>query len=197
MKNVSRGTMERLEAYEALLRKWNSRINLVSSGTLSAFRTRHLEDSAQILEYIEAGRKTWADIGSGGGLPGLVLAILSQDRDMSIMLVESDHRKAAFLRNAIRELEIKNASVLSERVENLTPLNVENMSARALAPLDVLLGYASRHLRTDGTAWFLKGRTWRDEYATAKEKWQFQLDAFPSRTDPEAALLRITGVSNA
>lgn len=197
MRDVSRETSHRLQAYEALLSRWNSKINLVSAGTLTEFRDRHLEDCAQILQHAETAANPWADLGSGGGLPGLVISILTQDRNTTVTLVESDQRKAAFLRTVIRELSLKNTSVRSDRIENLSPLNAANLSARALAPLPLLLHYAHMHLRPGGTAWFLKGRTWRDEYAAAQEKWQFQLEAFPSRTDPEAALLKITGVSNA
>ncbi|TGN68686.1 16S rRNA (guanine(527)-N(7))-methyltransferase RsmG [Paracoccus liaowanqingii] len=197
MTSVSRETMERLSAYHALVQKWNPKINLVAASTLPDFRSRHLDDSLQLFTLADPKAGLWLDLGSGGGLPGLVVAIMGADRQLSVVLVESDQRKSAFLRTAIRELLLPNASVISERIMSIAPQSADHVSARALAPLPQLLEMVHLHMKPTGTAYLMKGRTWRDESARARHDWRFDLDAVPSSTDPEAAILKVTGVSHA
>ena len=197
MRSVSRETMDRLSIYRALVEKWNPKINLVSPSTLPDFESRHLLDSLQLADIAEPKEGIWLDLGSGGGLPGLVVAIMTVDRPLSVTLVESDQRKTAFLRNAIRELSLKNVSVISDRIMSITAQNADYISARALASLPQLLEMVLMHMKPTGTAYLMKGRTWREELVQARTDWQFDLDAVPSRTDPEAAILKVTGVSHA
>lgn len=197
MRSVSRETMDRLSIYRALVEKWNPKINLVSPSTLPDFESRHLLDSLQLADIAEPKEGIWLDLGSGGGLPGLVVAIMTVDRPLSVILVESDQRKAAFLRNAIRELSLKNVSVISDRIMSIAAQNADYISARALASLPQLLEMVLMHMKPTGTAYLMKGRTWREELMQARNDWQFDLDAVPSRTDPEAAILKVTGVSHA
>lgn len=197
MRSVSRETMDRLSIYRALVEKWNPKINLVSPSTLPDFESRHLLDSLQLADIAEPKEGIWLDLGSGGGLPGLVVAIMTVDRPLSVTLVESDQRKTAFLRNAIRELSLKNVSVISDRIMSITAQNADYISARALASLPQLLEMVLMHMKPTGTAYLMKGRTWREELVQASNDWQFDLDAVPSRTDPEAAILKVTGVSHA
>ncbi len=194
--DVSRETTERLASYEAGLKKWSARINLVSPKDLSQFYTRHLLDSAQLFSCVAVNEGHWADLGSGGGLPGLVIAILAAEKapELRMSLVESDQRKAVFLMTMAHELGL-NASVHSERIEKLQPLDADVISARALAPLDRLLGYATRHLKSGGTCIFPKGATYQDEIAQAQRNWDFQLDVMPSCTQSGAAILKIQAPS--
>ncbi|AZY92585.1 MULTISPECIES: 16S rRNA (guanine(527)-N(7))-methyltransferase RsmG [Paracoccus] len=194
---VSRETHERLTAYEALVRKWNAKINLIAPSTLPEFNSRHIQDSIQIFDHVQFPEGNWVDLGSGAGLPGIVVSIYAQKAPLTVSLVESDQRKSAFLRTVIRELSLQNVSILTGRIENVPPLAANFVSARALAPLSVLLSMVRRHMHQDGTAIFLKGRSWKAECDEARKEWRFDVTNFPSKTDPDAAILKITGVSHA
>ncbi|MFC3057440.1 16S rRNA (guanine(527)-N(7))-methyltransferase RsmG [Paenirhodobacter populi] len=190
--DVSRETLERLEGFEQLLIKWNGAINLVSPHTIRQIWSRHFLDSAQIFDLSEGRSGLWMDIGSGGGFPGLIVAILAAEKrpDLSVMLVESDRRKAAFLTTAAVKLGLK-VTVKADRIEALPPANCDILSARALAPLSDLLGYAARHLAKDGICLFPKGIRWRDELAEAAKNWSFSHEQFPSLTDKDAVILKM------
>lgn len=192
--DVSRETLERLEVYVDLVRKWNPKINLVSKPSLDDIWQRHIADSVQLNNLAPSG-DTWVDLGSGGGFPGIVLAILGLEAatDREFTLIESDHRKSTFLRTAIRELELK-AQVLSQRIEEVPPLKADVLSARALADLDTLLGFASRHLHPAGTALFPKGETWEKEEHAAREQWSYSCEVIKSKTNPDAAILKIKDI---
>lgn len=196
--NVSRETVSRLGLLEALLRKWNPVINLVSPQSLSEIWTRHFLDSAQLFELIDVAPKHWADLGSGGGFPGLVVGVIATERSpqTKFTFVESDKRKAAFLLNAVRELGIC-GQVRTTRIESLDSLDADVLSARALASLEVLLGFAERHLAPQGVALFPKGNRWREEVALAQQKWSFAFEPKPSATDPDSVVLKIQGVHRA
>ncbi len=194
---VSRETLERLETYAGLLGKWNKAINLVGPDTLPDLWRRHLLDSAQLLPLlppVPAGRpRRLADLGSGAGFPGLVLAILGAGE---IHLVESDQRKAQFLREVSRETAA-GAQVHQARIEELSPLCADCVTARALAPLDRLLDYADRHLAPGGTALLLKGRGVAAELTQAARRWSMALEHHPSRSDPAGTILRIVNLAAA
>ena len=198
LQNVSRETNARLSHYATLLEKWTPRINLVSRSSLPYLRSRHFDDSAQLYALASHPVTHWADLGSGGGFPGLVIAILAQETGSPerITLVESDARKCAFLRTVIRETGVT-ATVRTERVEGTAPLAADILSARALADLPTLLDFAARHLAPNGTALFPKGATWQQELSEAQSTWQFSHEVATSRTDPAAVILRVTGVSRA
>jgi len=190
--NVSRETLDKLSEYEQLLRKWTSKINLISKGTVDDIEARHIWDSAQIYGGDD---QDWLDIGSGGGLPAVVVAILAQGdhRSVNMTMVESDQRKAMFLRTCARHLEVPFA-VSAQRIESIEPHSAATVSARALSRLDTLLGLAARHLASDGACIFMKGEAWQDEIAEAKRNWRFSCDATPSKTNPRAAILRIKDI---
>lgn len=194
---VSRETIERLERLVSLLTKWNSAINLVSRTSASEAWTRHILDSAQIYALAPATTSHWADLGSGGGFPGLVVAILAAELkpEMRLTLVESDQRKAEFLRQASRNLKL-NAQVVAERIESIAGLGADVVSARALAPLDALLGFAHLHLSPEGMSLFSKGATYLAEVEAAKRNWRFELLAMPSKTDAAAAILQVRDLSH-
>lgn len=190
--DVSRETAERLAEYAALLRAWNPRINLVSKQTLADLESRHFADSAQLLALAPPDATTWADLGSGGGFPGLVIAILAAEARpaLHVTLVESDQRKAVFLRTVAQRTGVP-VTVLADRIESIPPLGTDVLSARALAPLTTLLDHAERHLRPNGTALFPKGANWRAEVDEALERWRFRCENLPSATSPDGAILRL------
>lgn len=198
--DVSRGTLERLDALVAELERWSHAINLVSPGTLPLVWTRHVLDSIQLLDVAPAKPRIWADFGSGGGFPGLVCAVAASDRpdfrDTEFHLVEADARKAAFLAAAARSAGT-GLTVHPARAESLAPIGAQVVSARALAPLPRLLSIAVRHLAPGGKAVFPKGAGYRGEIAKALESRRFTYEKHPSRTDPEAALLVIGDIEHA
>ena len=189
---VSRETRARLDILQAQLLKWTPVINLVSRSSITEMETRHILDSAQLFRLAPTGTGHWADLGSGGGFPGLVVAAIAQDEAPSLQmtLVESDLRKAAFLEQTARAMGLT-IRVIAQRIESLPPLDCTILSARALAPLDKLCGYASTHLHKTGLALFPKGRSYRDEIAEARRNWSFRHEVHRSMTDPEAVILAL------
>ena len=198
MIDVSRETRDRLESYESLLKNWNPAINLVSKSTIDDAWTRHFVDSAQIFDLTPEDTRHWVDIGSGGGFPGLVVAIMAAEArpEMSTTLIESDLRKATFLRTVIRETGIS-AKVLSERIEKAPPQQADVLSARALASLTDLLSFAERHLSPKGLTVFPKGKSAVDEINAALETWSFELQKEVSQTDSDAVILLIRDIRRA
>jgi 16S rRNA (guanine527-N7)-methyltransferase len=195
--DVSRETYERLETYSALLAKWNPKINLVSKSTTDDIWSRHILDSSQVFDMAPSKAANWVDIGTGGGFPGLVVAILSKELapNRAVTLIESDQRKCAFLRTVARETECS-VTVLADRVEKVVGQKADVLSARALASLDALLGFADLHLSPEGICLFPKGLTWEREVAIAQEAWNFTVDATKSETSDEAVVLRISGIKH-
>jgi 16S rRNA (guanine527-N7)-methyltransferase len=196
--NVSRETTERLDTYAALLAKWNPAINLVARSTLPDLWNRHILDSAQVFELAPKYVRHWVDLGSGGGFPGLVIAILAAEKapKARVTLVESDLRKATFLSTVVRECGLT-TTICAERAESLAPLNADVLTARALAPLDSLLVHAERHLAEGGIAIFPKGAAHGSELASALEHRRFSVQKHPSRTDTDAVLLVIGDIARA
>lgn len=193
--SVSRETAEKLRGLSALLAKWNPAINLVSRSTIGSAWERHILDSAQLYPQHHFGH--WVDMGSGGGFPGLVIAVIAAEMnpEARITLIEVDQRKAAFLREASRELGVS-PNVITERIESVAPLNADMLSARALAPLDGLCGFAKRHLAQRGEAVFPKGASWRTEVEDARRNWTFTLEVVPSQTDPQAVVLKVKEINH-
>ncbi len=194
--NVSRETMKLLDEYAALLRKWNPAINLVSKSTINALWQRHFHDSAQIFQFQSENPCHWVDLGSGGGFPALVLAVMAKEvsPETRFTLVESDLRKCTFLRTVIRDLRV-NATVITERIEEIDGLEADILTARALASLEKLLEFANLHLSPSGTAIFPKGDRFLEEIIEAKVNWRFDLEEIPSKTNPTGAILKIGGIS--
>ncbi|NSX53577.1 16S rRNA (guanine(527)-N(7))-methyltransferase RsmG [Parasulfitobacter algicola] len=194
--NVSRETFDKLKIYEDLTKKWNPHINLVSKNTLNSMWNRHILDALQLVDYVDASTNKYSDLGSGGGFPGMVLAIIFSEQSPSTetILVESDKRKAEFLRTVSRELEVE-VKVIAERIEEIPDLKANLITARALAPLDRLLSFVYRHLNADGIALLPKGNSYQDEITAAKKNWRFDLEVKPSMTSTDATILKIGALS--
>ncbi len=189
--DVSRETFGQLERYAALLTKWNEKINLVGRRTIGDLWSRHILDSVQVYRAAPPCRR-WLDLGSGAGLPGAVVAILAKGQGTStrVTCVDSDLRKGAFLRVVAHDLDVP-LEVVTARIEDLPPCGADVVSARALAPLPVLLPLAARHLAHGGICLFPKGKSWREELEAARRSWHFSCDVLPSRTRADAVILRI------
>ncbi|MEJ6403306.1 16S rRNA (guanine(527)-N(7))-methyltransferase RsmG [Yoonia sp. 2307UL14-13] len=194
--DVSRETLDRLIHFSNAVEKWTKKINLIAPGTIHTLWERHVIDSAQIFAIIPNKPRQWLDIGSGGGFPGLVIAILAKQHmpSMKITLIESDQRKTVFLRSVARDLDLP-CSVIAQRIEKVPAINADIVSARALTSLLTIMPLLHRHLEPDGTALLHKGKRYRDEIAVASKSWSFDLEDHPSLTDPDARLLAIHGIS--
>lgn len=193
--NVSRETLEDLYAFCRLVEKWSPTINLVSKAGLSGLWQRHVLDSAQIFSLVPPDARLWCDLGSGGGFPGLIVAILAKHErpELNFVLVESDRRKSVFLAEAARILDLR-VRVRVERIEDLEPQNADVLSARALAPLDALCGFAYQHLKAGGVAIFPKGANSAEEVSEAQRHWGFGLSQHASRTEAEASILLLRDI---
>ena len=193
--NVSREIEEKLKIYEKLLHKWQPKINLISNNTLDNARIRHFEDSKQVEKLLPNDTKTVFDFGSGGGFPGMVLAIMRPDIDFS--LVESDQKKCSFLKTVSRETQTK-VSIVNERIENFDSQNVvpDVITARALASLPVLFDYADKWLKQNPALnlVFLKGEKADDELAALTPLWQYDLSQHVSDTQANAKILVFSNI---
>jgi 16S rRNA (guanine527-N7)-methyltransferase len=181
--------MAELERFRVLLAEWNAVMNLVGPSTLPEFWNRHAWDSAQLLG-LDAGARTWADLGAGAGLPGVVLAILGKGRDgFHVHLVESVAKRCRFLAEVVTELSLP-ATTHNARAENLD-LAVDSVTARACAPLSRLLGYARPYLAKGATGWFLKGQDVASELEEATKSWEFEAEIVPSLSDARGRIVRV------
>lgn len=188
---VSRETLEHLDHYVDMLRKWTSKINLVSPSTLQTIWGRHIDDCLQLIDHAPKEFDHWVDLGTGAGLPGLVVAIALEEKgDRRITLIEADHRKCAFLTSVINSLGL-GATVITERIEDVEPLSADVISARALAPLDSLLDFTRIHRKPTGVALFPKGQKADSELTSARKNWNVEFVRHASRTSPDACILEI------
>ncbi|QOZ65198.1 16S rRNA (guanine(527)-N(7))-methyltransferase RsmG [Bradyrhizobium arachidis] len=182
--SVSRETEDRLDRYIALLREWQAKTNLVAPSTLPNLWTRHIADSLQLVDLAPTARR-WADLGSGGGFPGVVLACaMAGTPGTSVHLVERIAKKAAFLREAIRVTASPGVVHLAEIGDNVDRITgpVDCVTARALAPLHQLIGFAEPLMRQGAKALFLKGQDVEAELTEAAKYWNIQPRLYQSRT---------------
>ena len=183
-----------LERFQTLLTEWNAVMNLVGPASLPNFWNRHAWDSAQLLK-LAPGALTWADLGAGAGLPGVVLAILLKDTPgAKLHLVESMTKRCKFLRAVVDELELP-AQIHNVRAEELD-LKVDVVTARACAPMVRLLGYAQPYLKRGATGWFLKGQDVASELVEAATYWKFESDLRPSLSDPRGQIVQVKGLKS-
>jgi len=194
--DVSRETFDRVTLYVELCKKWNKTINLVAPDSLSVIWQRHVFDSLQLLSQVQGNARSIVDIGSGGGFPGMILALATYDpaNSLQVILVDSDRRKCEFLKTVARMTGIV-VDIRTDRIEAVPSLAVDIVTARGFAPLDQLLNYAHLHLAPNGTALFLKGAKVETEISKARIIWNFELETFQSVTHPQASILKIGGIS--
>ncbi|MDF7673293.1 16S rRNA (guanine(527)-N(7))-methyltransferase RsmG [Acetobacteraceae bacterium ESL0709] len=186
---VSRETKEKLDRFASLLEQWNSKINLVSPRDMSMLWSRHIEDSLQLVPYISPHSQI-TDLGSGGGFPGIIIAIATGN---PVTLIESDQRKAAFLREAGRLCNAR-TTIIAQRIEEAKPPLADIVTARALAPLKILLHWSAPLLKENGFCLFLKGQKAGHELTEAQQDWQMNYESFPSVTAPDGVLLKISEI---
>jgi 16S rRNA (guanine527-N7)-methyltransferase len=185
--DVSRETQEKLDCYVQLLIKWQARINLISSKTLPEIWHRHILDSAQLVSYLPKTPSVILDMGSGAGLPGVILAILTSHQ---MHLVESDSRKIAFMRTALRETGTS-AILHEQRMETLPSVRPDIITARALAPLSQLIALASGQHHDQIEYLFLKGREAKQELTALPAYPKLEAECLPSMTDSQASIIRL------
>ncbi len=191
--DVSRETWTKLERYVALLLEGMTKQNLISASTVPHIWARHIIDSAQLLRYArDADEGVWMDLGSGAGLPGVVIACLS---DRPVLMIETRRKRIDFLQYVIDEIGLAHATVLGGRVESASPGAAAVISARAYAPLAQLWASAL-HLSDAKTIWILpKGRNAQNELEAARPAWQGVFHVEPSITDRESAIIVARGVA--
>lgn len=202
MFELSRAAIMRLDCFVDLLLNWQRRTNLIAPSTIPTLWTRHVADSLQLLDLVEAPLekpRVWLDLGSGGGFPGIVIACALADvPGIQVHLVESNLKKAAFLREAVRATRapgIVHAVRIEELARTLDGTRIDYVTARALAPLPDLLELAAPYLGPRGTGLFLKGRTAREELTLAEKSWTMTARLLPSATDPGGTLLILEALS--
>jgi len=188
--DVSRETSSRLEAYVDLLGSWNRRINLVSAASLGDVWRRHVLDCGQLIRHIDRAARVLVDLGSGAGLPGLILGILGVPE---VHLIETDQRKAAFLREAARVTNTT-VTVHARRAETVTAFPADVVTARALAPLSRLLALSAPFVTRETACLFLKGESAQDELTEAQKKWIMRTQLLASLADPTGHILRVEGL---
>lgn len=187
LKSVSRETIEKLEIYISLLQQWNKKINLVSQQGMDQVWKRHVYDSLQLIRYLDSSVKSIADLGSGGGFPGLILALST---DIPVILIESDMRKTIFLREVLRQTKTQ-ATVLCQRIENVNAISVDVVTARALTSLTQLLEFSKNILNKNGYCLFLKGRSVNLEIEEAQKNWKINYKTFSSQTNADGVIVKI------
>jgi 16S rRNA (guanine527-N7)-methyltransferase len=181
---------ERLRRFAALLLHWNATLNLIAARDAEVVWERHIADSLQLVPLMPAGIERAVDLGTGGGFPGLVLAIATGVR---FDLIESDRRKASFLRTAVLETGAP-ATVHACRIEDAKVPAAPLVTARALAPLPRLLPLVARFLTADGVSLLLKGAKVQDELLEVQRDWAMTVHRIPSQTSPDGVVLRLADV---
>lgn len=189
-------SLDDYRTWEAMLRKWNARINLVAPKSLPEFWQRHALDSAQVLPLVPETARTIVDFGSGAGFPGLAMAFQAKHLglDQTVHLIESVGKKASFLKSVSRETKVPTV-IHADRIEALQPLNADVITARAFAPLHRLLPLAWQHLAKNGQIILLKGEAVAAELSEAHNAWTFDVQQTPSLSNDSGCVLSITGLA--
>ncbi len=190
--NVSRETKNSFMVFEELLKKWNKKINLVSSATTNDFRERHVLDSLQLIQFAKTEKGVWLDIGSGGGFPGIPLAIYSKEKhpEFKFNFMDSNSKKCLFLEEVCRKLNIE-GNVICDRIETAPLVSCDYIVSRALAPLNDLLEYSKRHRNLIGKSLFLKGKKVKEEISVAKSRWHFSYKIHQSLSHKDGKIVEI------
>lgn len=194
--NVSRETFDKLKHYQSMLIEWQSKFNLVSSSTLDDAWNRHFLDSVQLFQYIPNQAKVLYDFGSGAGFPGMVLAIMANEKmpDLQVSLIESTTKKTLYL-NAVKSETNTNVTILNDRIENLQLPKADVITSRAMASLTELLGYAYKFCKKESVCIFSKGKKYAEELSEAHKRWKFKCRIVASTQSDEGKILIITNLS--
>lgn len=191
--NVSQAVQSKLNTYVALLEEWQGKMNLVSDSTLPVVWTRHILDSAQVERHLTPSDRVILDLGSGAGFPALVLAILDESKNRTVHLVESDGKKCSFLQ-AVADACGLQIVIHNERIEKMPVFKADVITARALAALDKLVGYAKPFIGERTRCLFLKGKKADEELKLCAKKFVFAVEKYASITSDEGKILCLTGV---
>lgn len=194
--NVSRETFDKLRHYQSMLIEWQSKFNLVSSSTLDDAWNRHFLDSVQLFQYIPNQAKVLYDFGSGAGFPGMVLAIMANEKmpDLQVSLIESTTKKTLYL-NAVKSKTNTNVTILNDRIENLQLPKADVITSRAMASLTELLGYAYKFCKKESVCIFPKGKKYTEELSEAHKRWKFKCRIVASTQSDEGKILIINNLS--
>lgn len=192
-KNVSRETLGTFENYVSLLLKWNARINLIGPMTEADIWSRHIEDSLQLVPLIPSSATSLVDLGSGAGLPGMVIAIAKPE--LKVTLVEQDQRKAAFLTEVKHRLNLSNVVVEAKDIKAVED-GFDVVTARALASLDALLSFAKPLMGQGSVCLFPKGENHQNEIAKAQQNWAFEHTEQSSITLSNASVITISKLTS-
>lgn len=195
--HVSRETLDRLKLCHQSLSEWQNKFNLVSKNSLKDAWNRHFVDSAQLYPLLPHGARSLADLGSGAGFPGMVLAVMAAEKTpyLKVTLIESIGKKTLYL-NHLKEITgCTNVEILNKRIEDIDNRRFEVITARAVTALSDLLAYSFPLLKKNGVCVFPKGRSFREEIENAQKKWNFQYNAVPSVTDEESVVLVIRNLT--
>lgn len=194
--NVSRETFNQLKTYEASLHEWQTRMNLVSKNSLEFAWQRHFLDSMQLFSLLPEDAKVLYDFGSGAGFPGMVLAIMAQEKTpyLKVKLVESIAKKTLYLNEVKNLIGLGNVEVLNQRIESIKAEPADVITSRALASLTDLLMYAQKFCTQKTKCIFLKGKSYQSEIDEAKKSWSFKVEVLPSKESDEGVILIITDI---
>ena len=189
--DVSRETLSRLTKFVDLLLKWQRSINLIGPGTVDDVWRRHVLDCGQLVRFLPHRRARVLDIGTGAGLPGMVLGIQGVP---NIQMIESDAKKCVFLREAARITETP-VKIIEARAESALCEPADVVTARAVAPLTRLLELIEQHIKTNTICFFFKGKDLKNELTDIKNNWNMQLEAHPSLTQRDGVILQLESIT--
>ncbi len=194
--DVSRETFDLLKAYEASLREWQNKFNLVSNSSLEDAWNRHFLDSLQLLKYIPETASSLCDFGSGAGFPGMVIAVALKEKTpyLKVVLVESIKKKTLYL-NEVKKITGVKAEIINDRIENLPRQKFDVITSRAMTSLDKLLEYSFRFCKKETLCIFPKGKSFQAEIDEAKKKWRFDCTIEDSEQSEEGKILIISNLS--
>lgn len=192
--SISREIFKQISDFSEIICEWNEKINLISKNSVKDLWTRHILDSLQLIDYIPRETKTLVDIGSGSGFPAVVLAIVLQEKIPSakVKMVESITKKTVYLNDVINRLNLNNAEVINSRVENTVFKNVDVITARAVAALDVLLSYQYKIRSSKTLGIYLKGQSYQQEIENARKIWEFACEVKQNKYCDDGVVLLIS-----
>jgi 16S rRNA (guanine527-N7)-methyltransferase len=190
--NVSRETKGSLEIYAALLAKWNKSINLVAPSTIPNLWERHIEDSLQLIPFLPESPSLLLDIGSGAGLPGVVLSLCTPHQ---VTMIDSDTKKCLFL-NEVKRHTAASFTVICARIEKTNHVPYDVITSRACASLPTLVRFSKPFLKEKSYCLFHKGKNYIKEVEEARKEWYFDLEIYPSCTDNDAAILKLSNIES-